>query len=150
MNIIGDILALLRGDLRADLAVVPRSGAAAWLTLATAAAMAFLAVFFLAFANSAGRLANHWSEALSRTSTIRLSAPVAERQAQTQAVLTLLEQTPGIASARALTEAEQITLLEPWFGPDFPVQDLPIPRLIEIVETARGYDAVGLHQRLAA
>jgi cell division protein FtsX len=36
-------------------------------------------------------------------------------------VLTVLEQTPGVESARAMTDAEQRALLEPWFGPDLPV-----------------------------
>jgi cell division transport system permease protein len=65
-------------------------------------------------------------------------------------VLTVLEQTPGVESARAMTDAEQRALLEPWFGPDLPVEDLPIPRLIEITEAPGGYDATGLRQRLAA
>ncbi len=71
-------------------------------------------------------------------------------EAQTWAVLTVLEQTPGVDSARALTEDEQRALLEPWFGPELPVDDLPIPRLVEVVETTEGYDAEGLRQRLAA
>jgi cell division transport system permease protein len=65
-------------------------------------------------------------------------------------VLTVLEQTPGVDSARALSDDEQRALLEPWFGPDLPVADLPVPRLIEVIETPEGYDAAGLRQRLAA
>jgi hypothetical protein len=53
----------------------------------------------------------------------------------------VLEQTPGVDSARVITDAEQRALLEPWFGPDLPVEDLPVPRLIEITETPDGYDA---------
>jgi cell division transport system permease protein len=40
--------------------------------------------------------------------------------------------------------------LEPWFGPDLPVETLPLPRLIEVVEDGSGYDGTGLRQRLAA
>jgi cell division transport system permease protein len=69
---------------------------------------------------------------------------------QTWAVLILLQQTPGVESARALSDEEQRALLEPWFGPDLPVDDLPVPRLIEVIETPEGYDATGLRQRLAA
>jgi cell division transport system permease protein len=149
MSLAGDILALLRGDTQAD-RVVPRTGQSARLTVATAAAMAFLAVFALALSMAAGRLADHWSDALARSSTIRLSAPAAELEAQTWAVLTVLEQTPGVDSARALTDDDQRALLEPWFGPDLPLDDLPIPRLIEVIETPQGYDAAGLRLRLAA
>ena len=142
-------LALLKGDTQAD-RVVPPTGYSARLTVFTAAAMAFLAVFALALSLAAGRLADRWSDALARTATIRISAPATELEAQTWAVLTVLEQTPGIDSARALTDDEQRALLEPWFGPDLPVDSLPIPRLIEVVETAQGYDPEGLRQRLAA
>ncbi len=130
--------------------VVPPSGHTAWLTTFTAAAMAFLCVFALALSLASGRLADRWSDALARTATIRLAAPPDQMQAQTDAVLALLATTPGIASARALTDDENRALLEPWFGPDLPIQDLPLPRLIEIVEADPGYDSEGLRQRLAA
>lgn len=149
MSVLGDILALLRGEAQAD-RVVPRSGQAAKLTVAVAGAMAFLAVFALALSLASGRLADRWAAALAQSSTIRLSAPEAEIEAQTWAVLTVLEQTPGVDSARALSDDEQRALLEPWFGPDLPIGDLPVPRLIEVIETPEGYDATGLRQRLAA
>jgi cell division transport system permease protein len=118
--------------------------------MAVSGAMAFLAVFALALSLAAGRLADRWAEALAQSATIRLSAPEAEVDAQTWAVLTILEQTPGVDSARALSDDEQRALLEPWFGPDLPVDDLPVPRLIEIVETPEGFDDDGLRLRLAA
>ncbi|MCU4652535.1 cell division protein FtsX [Roseibacterium sp. SDUM158016] len=149
MSVAGDAFALLRGDVQAD-RVVPRTGQAARLSVLTSAAMAFLAVFAMALSMASGRLADRWSSALAQSSTIRISAPAAELEAQTWAVLTVLEQTPGIDSARAITEEEQRALLTPWFGPELPVEDLPVPRLIEIVETPEGYDADGLRQRLAA
>lgn len=149
MSRMKQILALVQGDAQADRAV-PRRGHSVRLTLFTSAAMAFLAVFALALSLAAGRLADRWSEALARSSTIRISAPQAEMEAQTWAVLAVLEQTPGVESARALTDEEQRALLEPWFGPDLPLEDLPVPRLVEVVETAEGYDGEGLRQRLAA
>ena len=112
--------------------------------------MAFLAVFALALSLAAGRLADRWSDALERTATVRLSAPEDQMDLQTKAVLAVLSTTPGIASARAMTDAEQRALLEPWFGPDLPVDALPLPRLIEVTETGAGYDGEGLRQRLAA
>lgn len=143
------LLDLLRGETQSD-RVVPRTGQATRLTLAVSGAMAFLAVFAMALSLAAGRLADRWSEALAESSTIRLSAPAAEIDVQTWAVLSVLEQTPGVDSARALSDEEQRALLEPWFGPDLPITDLPVPRLIEIIETPEGYDSTGLRQRLAA
>lgn len=139
----------LRDDSGTD-SVVPPSGHTAWLTSFTAAAMAFLAVFALALSLAAGNLAARWSDALDRTATVRLSAPEDQIDLQTKAILDTLATTPGIASARAMTDEEQRALLAPWFGPDLPIDSLPLPRLIEITEDGTGYDTEGLRQRLAA
>lgn len=130
--------------------VVPPSGHTAWLTSFTAGAMTFLAVFALALSLASGRLAERWSGALERTATVRLSAPEDQIEMQVTAVLGVLATTPGIEIARALSQDEQRALLEPWFGPDLPVEALPLPRLIEVVEDGTGYDGTGLRQRLAA
>lgn len=148
-ELIRAFITFLRPDAQAD-RVVPPSGHTAWLTSFTAGAMAFLCVFALALSLASGRLADRWSDALARTATIRLSAPPEQMQIQTDAVLALLQTTPGVASARALSDDENRALLAPWFGPDLPVEDLPLPRLIEVTEDATGYDADGLRQRLTA
>ncbi|WP_432254992.1 cell division protein FtsX [Limimaricola sp. AA108-03] len=142
-------LSLLAGDAQADRSVPP-TGFTARLTLFTAAAMALLAVFALSLSLAAGRLAARWSDELAQTSTLRISAPAEQMAAQTAAALEVLRTTPGIASARALTEEEEQALLTPWFGPDLPLDALPIPRLIEIEAEGRGYDATGLRARLQA
>lgn len=130
--------------------VVPPTGFTAKLTIFTAGAMALLAVFALALALAAGRLATQWSGDLARASTVRISAPAEQMAAQTAAALKVLQTTPGIADARALTPEEQRALLEPWFGPSLPVEDLPVPQLIDVVETDDGYDSAGLRLRLSA
>lgn len=145
----GRLLSLLRGDPLAD-RTVPPTGYTARLTLFTAAAMALLAVFALALALATDRMADRWSTELARTSTLRISAPPEQTAAQTAAALRVLQTTPGILSARALTDAEQRALLTPWFGPDLPLDTLPVPRLIEIVEGDPGYDPTGLRARLLA
>ena len=148
MSAVQTILAFAAGDRQAD-RVVPPTGFTARLTLFAAGAMAFLAVFALALSLATGRLADRWGEELTRSSTLRISAPADQIAAQTEAALRVLQTTPGVASARPLTDAEQRALLEPWFGPDMPVDQLPIPQLIDVVETAEGYDAEGLRLRLA-
>ncbi|MCC6008249.1 MAG: cell division protein FtsX [Rhodobacteraceae bacterium] len=130
--------------------VVPSTGATAWLTTLTAAAMAFLAVFALALSLAAGRMADRWSDELARSSTVRISAPAEQMEARVRAVMEVLTTTPGIASARLIDETEQRALLEPWFGPDLPVDALPLPRLVEVIETGARYDSEGLRLRLAA
>lgn len=142
-------LVLLRGDQSSD-RVVPPSGFTFTLTAVSAGIMAFLAVFAMAFSMAAGRLADRWGNELARSSTIRISAPADQMAAQTSAVMRVLETTSGIAFARQLTAAEQQALLEPFFGPDVPVADLPVPQLIDVTEDSTGYDPIGLRQRLAA
>lgn len=144
------VLAFVAGSGGATYRVVPPTGFTARLTVLTAAAMAFLAVFALALSLATGRLASRWSEALARSATIRISAPAEQIAAQTRAVLEVLATTPGIESYRPLETDEMKALLQPWFGPDLPVEALPLPQLVEITETPSGIDAEGLRLRLAA
>jgi cell division transport system permease protein len=139
----------LSGDKSAD-KVVPPSGYTANLTSFTAASMAFLAVFAMALSLATGRLANRWSQELARTATVRISAPEGQMQAQLDAVMNVLNTTAGIKSARVMSDAQERRLLEPWFGPDLPLDNLPIPRLVEVVEKNIGPDMEGLRQRLSA
>jgi cell division transport system permease protein len=143
------ILELFRIDPHRD-RVVPATGFTATLTTLTAGAMAFLVVFALALSFAADRLAARWTSALEGTATIRISAPQDQMKVQVERALAILSATQGVETARALSIDEQQTLLEPWFGPDIPLADLPIPRLIEITETSDGFDAQGLRLRLSA
>ncbi|CUH43542.1 cell division protein FtsX [Ruegeria atlantica] len=145
----GTIRSMLVRDKRAD-RVVPPSGYTAQLTLFVSGAMAFLAVFALALSLASGRLADRWASELAGAATLRINAPAEQLSAQTEAALTVLAQTPGVASARALTAEEQVALLSPWFGPDLPLDTLPIPQLIEIIEGEPGLDTAGLRLRLGA
>ena len=146
---VSKLFLLLKGDGQAD-QVVPPSGYTATLTLFTSAAMAFLAVFAMALSLATGRLADRWASELARSSTVRISAPVGQMDAQTRAAAEVLRTTTGVAEVRVLSEEEQRKLLEPWFGPDLPIENLPVPQLIEVIEDASGYDSDGLRLRLSA
>ncbi|SHI97394.1 cell division transport system permease protein [Shimia gijangensis] len=148
-KVVDHLKGVFSGDAQAD-RVVPPSGFTARLTSFAAATMAFLTVFALALSMASGRLAMKWGDELTHSSTLRISAPAGQMADQTAAALRLLETTPGVATARALTSDEQRALLEPWFGPDLPIDALPVPQLIEIQETDEGYDAAGLRLRLQA
>ncbi|MGB3148340.1 MAG: FtsX-like permease family protein [Paracoccaceae bacterium] len=136
---------LWRGD-----RVVPPSGHTATLTGLTAAAMAFLAVYALALSVSTGHLADRWAGSLAKSATIRISAPAEQLDRQTDLALAILETTPGVEYARALTSDDTRALLEPWLGPDLPTDSLPIPQLIELTVDDGSFDADGLTARLAA
>lgn len=149
MSLLNEIFRLLAGDARAD-RVVPPTGFTAWLTTLASAAMALLCTFALAFLLATDRLADRWSSELAQSSTIRISAPAGQAETQLIAVLEILEQTPGVASAREVDTDEQAALLAPWLGPDVPLDALPLPVLVDVIETAQGYDAEGLRLRLQA
>jgi len=149
VSILTDIWAVLRGDSEAD-RTVPPTGFTARLTVFSAGAMAFLAVFALALSLATGRLADRWASELARSATVRISAPAGQVEAQVKAAVRVLETTPGVAVVRVLDEAEQRALLEPWFGPDLPLDSLPIPQMIEVIEESSGYDSEGLRLRLQA
>ena len=146
---LSDIIGFLRGTSGPG-QVVPPSGISAWLIVFAAAAMTFLAVVALAFALSAGQVSKTWERDIARTATIRISAPADQLEPQTDAVLNVLATTPGIDGAEIMGRAEQAALLKPWIGADLPLQDLDLPRLIKITETAAGPDRAGLRLRLSA
>lgn len=145
---LGPIWQGLMGDKDGD-RIVPPTGFTAQLTLFSAGAMAFLAVFALALALATGRLAERWSSELAGSVTVRVSAPAAEQDAQVQQALSLLQTTPATGTARLLPQDELAVLLEPWFGPDMPVDALPVPALIDLPVDA-DFDAEGLRLRLEA
>lgn len=139
----------LIGDAQSD-RMVPPTGYTAQLTLFASGAMAFLAVFALALSLASGRLATRWAEELARSATVRISAPQDQMADQTRAALDILAQTPGVASARALSIEERTALLVPWFGTGVTLEGLPVPQLIEVIGADIGLDMQGLNLRLSA
>ena len=137
------------GDPLADRAVPP-TGILARLTIFVAAAMAFLAIFALVLSLTAGRVASGWADDLAQSATLRLPADLDQTNEALRAAVNVLQTTAGVASARVLEPEEQRALLAPWFGPDMPVEDLPIPQLITILPDDDGYDIAGLRARLQA
>lgn len=141
---------LLRSDGGKGDRIVPPTGYTAQLTLFAAGAMAFLAVFALALALATGRLADRWSSQLAQSVTVRVSAPAAEQEARTQAVMQILQTTPGAGTPHLMPEDEVAQLLAPWFGPDMPVDALPVPSLIDLPIDNGEFDPDGLRLRLEA
>lgn len=143
------LLELMLGDPQADRAV-PQTGMTARLTVFVAAVMAFLAVITLAVSLTTNRVASLWAADLAQSATLRLPADPATADALLLAALDVLETTPGVTRVRALSQDEQQALLEPWFGPDLPLDALPVPQLIEIVTDGDDFDVEGLRARLSA
>ncbi len=143
------LLELMLGDPQADRAV-PQTGTTVRLTVFVAAVMAFLAVITLAVSLTTNRVASLWAADLAQSATLRLPADPATADALLLSALDVLETTPGVSGVRALSRDEQQALLEPWFGPDLPLDALPVPQLIEIVTDRDDFDVEGLRARLSA
>jgi len=130
--------------------LIPRGGAPARLVFATSAAMTFLAVCALAAALTAEKLAALWTDQLARVATVTAEiADGPDARAQTTRLLAALEEIPGIAGARALSESEMQALLAPWLGPEAPLDDLPTPVMIEVETGGAGPDRAAVEAALA-
>ena len=133
-----------------DSPIVPSSGWAAALTALTALAMSFLAVLTLSAGIAADRLAENWRSELTGVATVRISVPHDEMEARVTAALTVLATAPGISEVRLLSDAEHLRLLEPWLGAGDWLDDLPVPRLIEVRIEGQEPDRAVLQARLDA
>jgi len=112
--------------------------------------MAFLAALALGGVMIAHRSAESWEAGLSGRLTVQIlpqgeSAP----ENEVNAAVEILRATPGIVYAGALSEADNLALVEPWLGRDAVVTVLPFPRLID-VQLAPGatLDIAALERRL--
>ena len=113
-----------------------------------AAVLAFFAVLAVALALAAGRLAATWGGETGDTATLQVFAGANEMEEQARAALDVLRQTPGVRSVRMVDLAEQEMLLEPWLGPEIPMESLPLPLLIEVATDPGGLDVAALDERL--
>ncbi len=87
----------------------------------------------------------------SLATTLTLQVPADASKARIETVLALLRQTQGIVSAQLLESAEIARLLEPWLGPTVPLDELPVPRLIDLrIDPAAAPDLAALRHQLVA
>jgi cell division transport system permease protein len=114
--------------------------------------MAFLATLALAGVLIAERMVQSWEGGLSGSLTVQiLPLGAAPAENEVEAALALLRATPGIVYAAALSEEENLALVEPWLGSDAVIADLPFPRLLEVqVAPGAEVDVPALAQRLKA
>jgi cell division transport system permease protein len=83
--------------------------------------------------------------------TLTLQVPADTSNARIETVLALLRQTHGIVSVHLLEPAETARLLEPWLGPSVSLDELPVPRLIDLrIDPEGEMDIAALRQKLAS
>ena len=98
-------------------------------------AMAVLAALALAGWVGAASLARHWQQGASSVLTVQVPQPqeaAAQGGTRLDRVEALLLATPGVASARALSDEELNDLLRPWLGSEAERLAVPLPAVIAV------------------
>ncbi len=142
-------------DRRSDL---PLTGDASSLYLPwLVAPMVFLCAVALAGAFILNGLITRWDRDVSGTLTVEVAAAPGDAseaaeptRRRVEQVLQMLDGTPGIASARALSQEQLIALMAPWLGTSDVLKDLPLPALIDVtVKSDADLDIDALAQKIA-
>lgn len=114
--------------------------------------MLFLCALSITSAVAIGTGIDRWSRDLASNVTVQvIVADANERERQTDAALTLLRATPGVADATLLASADVMALVSPWLG-DMPMDaSLPLPNLIDVaLDRSIEMDMSALSERLQA
>ncbi len=101
--------------------------------------MVFFAGLTTAGALSLNSMLARWSRSISGSLTVQV-LPIEENgrvnlkktQLEINEVLSILRRTEGVAAANLLTDSQLKDLLRPWLGDSFLLDDLPMPRLIDV------------------
>jgi len=117
------------------------------------AAMAFLAALAAAGAVAASSLALHWQEGAGASLTVQVPRPDEFAESggtRMDAALAVLRDTPGIAAAQPLTQAQLRDLLKPWLGSQAALPALPLPGVVAVRLASAGADLQEAANRLSA
>ena len=121
--------------------VVPERSVAGRTLLLLVAIMTFLSGVTLGGVVLVQKSAIAWSSDVGREMTIQIRPMEGEvMESNLRTAVALAEQTPGVASARALTLEETEALLSPWLGSGLDLTAIDVPRLV-VVELADPMDA---------
>ncbi len=118
------------------------------------AMMVFLATLALSGALVLDNLLDRWNRDIKGTLTVQVVPTDTNPNSKTTAqriekTIRLLEETPGVLRARALSEDELAALIEPWLGSTDLIADLPLPNLIDVtISDAQPPDLIALSERL--
>ncbi len=102
------------------------------------AAMIFLLSLALAFCLLSGSALQQWQAALSQSASVQVPAPsrgeprALSIEDRVKKIQEILQSTPGITQVAPVDPAQSRALLDQWLGEGAALQELPIPRLIDI------------------
>ncbi|MDA8232023.1 MAG: cell division protein [Magnetospirillum sp.] len=101
------------------------------------ALMVFLSAVAVASAFAIQTVMTRWDHDVSGTLTVQVT-PVpgdggeALTEDRVRAAIDVMERTHGVTAVHALDKRQMMALLEPWLGSTDVVEDLPLPRLIDV------------------
>ncbi len=114
--------------------IVPGENIASHALTLVIAIMGFLASLTLGAMTLVQDTAERWQSDISREVTIQITP---EDGLDMDKALTIARDIaashPAVVSAEILSEADTVRLLEPWLGSDLNLDELPVPRLINVV-----------------
>ncbi|WP_373088682.1 cell division protein FtsX [Sneathiella sp.] len=115
-------------------------------------AMIFLAALSIGSLFSLSRAISDWSDTLTGNLTVEIAYdPAVDLDQKVADAVKLLSETPGVTTARALEKPETLKLLEPFIGKNANLDELPVPRLIEIIiADDSAVDLAALNEKLSA
>ena len=122
-----------RGGPSAPSPIVPPDSIAGTALMTVVAIMSFLACMTVGAVTLVLDAAHDWQRDVLREITIQIIPHNGvDLEATTTRAADIARAAPGVAEVRALTQAENAALLEPWLGVGLETDELPIPRLIVV------------------
>jgi cell division transport system permease protein len=111
--------------------IVPRASIAGRALVAVVSIMTFLASITTGTVLLVSASASEWQSEVASEITIQVR-PAAGRDIDRDAAAAVeaMRAQPGIVEVKAFTRGESAKLLEPWLGSGFPLDELPVPRVI--------------------
>jgi len=95
--------------------------------------MSFLACLTVGAVTLVQDASQNWQTDINREITIQIiPRSGVDVAASVDRAVEIARSTPGVTNVTALSDAQNLTLLEPWLGLGLDIEELPIPRLIVI------------------
>ncbi|MBI5165709.1 MAG: cell division protein [Magnetospirillum sp.] len=118
------------------------------------ALMVFLSAVAIAGAFALNGMIDRWDRDVAGTLTVQVTPVTGDggealTEDRVKAAAEVMRRTPGILAVRPLDKQQTLALLEPWLGSTEVVQDLPLPRLIDVtVDSDARIDLAAVSERL--
>jgi cell division transport system permease protein len=131
--------------------VLPQTSASRGPLTIVIAVMCYLASLAFGMTFTLERVAEDWAAGLTESVTVQILPRTGISQDhQREAVIAILEATPGLSAIRPMPRRDAEALLEPWLGAAGLPEDLALPQLVDVrLDADARPDLAALERRLA-